>query len=461
MTSTNTGTAQDWLTGTGWVSATGIRPEFIRLGRYFDSSQADVKSAASLHIQQERIESVEALSDFPTDAQVLDLSSYFVVPGLIDAHAHLASIYDKFEPNAYLTIAAADSATLTTHIVTNAQRCLRMGTTCVRDMPGFSNFLNHESIAVREAASRGMLTVPRIVAYGWVEPTAGHMDMGLPTKFRNDPTLYADGPYEVRRMARRMIRDGVDGFKTAVSGGLGGRREEIWWTKYTDEELIALTDTAHGVGKLVAVHAHTDDSVRQGIRCNVDTIEHGVYMKQPTAALLAQKGIPLVPTLAVKSGRALERAMSAGALSPLQLRKRQEMINEQGNVVQIAFNEGVIIATGSDAYFTLRGDYWGLNNEEIKLLADAGMPLNEALKAATYNAAIAIGLAKDIGAIEKGRYADLVAFTRSPLDDPSVLTDPNAVALVMVGGEIVAGSYQGMVDVLRQSHIIPKEVGHA
>jgi imidazolonepropionase-like amidohydrolase len=274
------------------------------------------------------------------------------------------------------------------------------------------------------------------------------MDMALPAKFRNDPTLYADGPDEVRRMVRRQVREGVDGFKTAISGGLGGRMEEVWWKKYSDEELLALTDTAHGVGKLVAVHAHTDESIRQGLRCNVDTIEHGVYIKSETAAQLAERAIPLVPTLAVKSGRALERAKAAGAVSPHQLRKRQELINAQGQVIQTAHNAGVLIATGSDAYFTLRGDYWGLNNEEISLLMDAGLPPLEALKAGTLNAAQAVGMGDDIGAIAPGRFADLVAFTRSPLENPDCLTDPDSVALVILNGELVAGSSEALVKLL-------------
>jgi imidazolonepropionase-like amidohydrolase len=442
----------DWLAGKGWVWPTNIRPQIIKTNWMFDSKQGRILNGMAIHISDGRIDAIDEISTIASSPNgTLDLSKYYVIPGLIDAHAHLSSIYDPFEPNAYLTIAAANSATLTTHILRNSQRCLRMGITCIRDMPGFTNFFNQESIAVRDASERGLITVPRIVAFGWVEPTAGHMDLALPAKFRNDASIYADGPYEVQRMVRRMIREGVDGFKTAISGGLGGRMEEIWWEKFDDTELLCLTKTAHGVGKRVAVHAHTDASIRQGLRCNVDTIEHGVYMEKETADIMAEKGIPLVPTLAVSGDRALERAKSAGAVSPHQIKKRRSLIasDQRRKTVRLAFEQGVILATGTDAYFTLRGDYWGKNNEEVQLMIKAGVPPTEALKAATLGASLAVGF-DEIGALEKGRYADMVGLTKSPLDDPICLTDPDCVAIVILGGQVIAGSFDGLNEVRNQ-----------
>jgi len=452
--------ARDWLAGKGWIWSTAFKPRIVKTKWLFDSTKCNVRQNQAIHISDGLINSVEENdSDSATTNGVLDLTDYYVLPGLIDAHAHLSSIYDPFEPNAYLSIAAANSAILTTHVIRNSQRCLRMGVTCIRDMPGFTNFINQEAIAVREARKRGMLTVPRIVAYGWVEPTAGHMDLALPAQFRKDPTIYADGPSKVREMVRRQVREGVDGFKTAISGGMGGRMEEIWWEKYTDEELLALTETAHGVGKRVAVHAHTDHAVRQGLRCNVDTIEHGIYMEPETAEIMAEKEVVLVPTMAVSSGSALERAMAAGAVSPHQIEKRKALISsrQRPKMVKMAFDRGVILATGTDAYFTLRGEYWGLNNEEIQLLIDAGIPADEAIIAGTLGSSMALGLENELGSIEKGKRADLVALTKSPLENPECLTDPECVALVILDGEVVAGSIAGL-DAIR-AHLVMNQRG--
>jgi imidazolonepropionase-like amidohydrolase len=226
--------------------------------------------------------------------------------------------------------------------------------------------------------------------------------------------------------------------------------EEVWWKKYTDEELRAMTDEAHGVGKLVAVHAHTDEAVQQALRCGVDTIEHGVFITPETADTMATRRTPLVPTLAVKSGRAIERAKAAGAVSPHQLKKRAALVAVRGDAVKLAYERGVLLATGTDAYFTLRGDYWGLNGEEVQLFIEAGVAPRDALAAATAGAAAAVGLADKIGAIAEERSADLVAYTRSPIEDPSCLTDPDAVAVVVKDGEVVAGSFAGLQDVLAQ-----------
>lgn len=450
---------KDFLEGNGWVSKTGIKAEAIKAKWLFDSENGKVQNNRIIFVKSGKIDEIIESTEFNDDSEILlDLSQYYVIPGLIDSHAHLSSVYDPFEPNAYISICAANSATLTTHVIRNAQRCLRMGITCIRDMPGFTNFINQEGIAVREASIRDMLALPRIIAYGWIEPTAGHMDLALPANLRNDPTVYADSPYEVRRMVRRMVREGVDGFKSDVSGGLGGRMEETWWKKYTDEELLALTDEAHGVGKRVAVHAYTDNSILQAIQCGVDTIEHGIYLTDKTADLMAERRIPLVPTLSVRSQGALKLAQAAGAVSPHQLKKREQVLKDKNEYVLKAFKRGVIIATGTDAYFTLRGNFWGFNSEEINLLINAGLKSKDALRAATIGAAIAVGLNKEIGIIKKGMFADLVALKQSPLENPNALTNPDNIVLVIKEGEVVAGSHDGLQDVLSQISKYKKEV---
>ena len=188
---------------------------------------------------------------------------------------------------------------------------LEAGFTTVRDLAGPINPLNLEVLALRRAVAIGLVPGSRIFAAGWVGQTGGHSDLPLPDAWPRDESVYADGPWAVRRLVRAEIRLGVDLFKTSASGGAAGHKEELWWRNYTAEELAALVDEAHAVGKRVAVHSHTAEATKRALRAGVDTIEHGTELDEECLALFLETGAFLVPTISIRSERARRDAPPA------------------------------------------------------------------------------------------------------------------------------------------------------
>jgi imidazolonepropionase-like amidohydrolase len=280
-----------------------------------------------------------------------------------------------------------------------------------------------------------LVSGPRIVAGGWVSQTAGHRDMFPTRDYPRDPEWMADSPWEVRRVVRRMVREGVDFIKTSTSGGAGAHGEEIWWRNWTDEEIAALVDEAHAVGKKVASHSHSAESVKRAVRAGVDTIEHGIYIDDEAIEMMVEHGAYLVPTLSARSERALASRRSGG--SPSDVMRKFETAQAHGmGGFRKAYEAGVKIAMGTDTGRGLRA-YFGKNAYELGQMVQAGMSPMEAIVAATGTAATALGREDDIGTLGPGKLADLLVVDGDPLADVSILEDAERINLVMIGGRAV------------------------
>ncbi len=408
----------------------------VAAGRLWDGTGAPARPDTALLCRGGRIERMAPAAAFADwTGPRLDARDRTVIPGLMDLHVHLVSVVDPDEPNAIWAEVGARTQLLTLHAAKNARLMLEAGFTTVRDLAGPVNPLNLEVLALRRAVAIGLVPGPRIFVAGWVGQTGGHSDLPLPDAWPRDESVYADGPWAVRRLVRAGIRLGVDLFKTSASGGAAGHKEELWWRNYTGEELAALVDEAHAVGKRVAVHSHTAAATKRALRAGVDTIEHGTELDEECLALFLETGAFLVPTISIRSERAA-RGRAAGQAPAAVVRKYAEVAAVGDTWFRRAWEAGVRMAMGTDTYRSLRDD-WGRNAYELELMAARGMPHDQALLAATRNAAEALGAGDRLGTLEPGKLADLLVVAGAPDRDVTVLQDPARVEVVVQDGRVV------------------------
>jgi imidazolonepropionase-like amidohydrolase len=353
-----------------------------------------------------------------------------VLPGLIDSHVHLAT---DLGGEARLVREMRDEPGLQAlEAQWNGMKTLRAGFTTVRNLGDDGGI----TLGLREAIQRGWVQGPRIVdAASSISTTGGHMDgrgsrndelvAHLP-----DPENLCDSAESCRRTVRRQIDRGADVIKFATTGGVNSGTGLA--TRMLDEEARALVETAHSYGRKVAVHAHGADGIKVALRAGADSIEHGTVMDDEIVRTMRAKGTYYVPTLSTVNGYLERLARDPNAYTGAVKEQIDWRIGITGQSLQKAYPAGVRIAFGTDAGVSKHGR----NADEFELMVKNGMPPVEAIKAATVNAADLIGLASEIGTIEAGKSADIIAVAGDPLTDVTTL---KAVDFVMARGEVVKG----------------------
>jgi imidazolonepropionase-like amidohydrolase len=362
--------------------------------------------------------------------RVVDLAGHTLLPGLIDAHTHLVG-GDVLAVQDYATSRRLNEpvAMNAFRSVESAGRTLRAGFTTVRDV-GCREYLD---VLLRDAIAQRQFPGPRIVACGLgLTPTGGHVYMRA---------RQCDGADEVRKAVREHIREGVDAIKLiGVTGGQATPGSNPGMAQFRPEELEAAIDEAHHWGRHVCGHAHGVQGIRWAVEAGIDTIEHGQFLDDATAAVLAEKEVVFVPTLANDFNR--RRLEATGALPEVHRNRTRELeamgIRSPSAEERMAHcrKHGVVVAAGTDSggnAIVLHGD----NGAELVMLTQCGYSPMEAIMAATSVAARAIRMPQ-IGSVERGKMADLVAFERSPLDDITVVSALHGgrPTLVMKDGEI-------------------------
>lgn len=398
---------------------------YIKVGRLFDGRSDALAENVSVLIRGKTIEQVGKALPIPVGATVIDLSDRTLMPGLIDAHTHIvlhAGDYDAQilrETPEYRSIYAT----------VNAKKTLESGVTTIRDLgnegAGFAD------IALRDAINRGLVPGPRIVAaIHPVTSTGGYRLVGYSPYNRLPPiSSVADGPAEVRKEVRRLIESGADVIKIYMESYEKRQLRNDLLTgalNYSQEELNALVEEAHRAGTRVAAHTYSDEAARMAIAAGVDSIEHGLYLKEETFRLMAQKGIYYVPTLLVyelwRDGKIF------GAISAENKIKLSNTVREHTATFRRALATPVRIAFGTDTF-----ELPGTNAEELELMVRYGMRPIDALRAASLTAAALLGLSDLTGTIEAGKSADLIAFKGNPLEDIRVT---QGVSFVMKEGTV-------------------------
>ena len=371
----------------------------------------------------------DAFTDVPADVEVIDLRAAFVLPGLIDSHVHLdsdkAGVEGQLEGVTRSTPAAAFDA------LVNAGKTLRAGFTTVRNLGDGDGVV----LALRDAINAGKVQGPRILDAGRsISTTSGHMDGRL--GFREelaagfDTAHLCDDVASCRRAVRTQIGRGVDVIKIATTGGVNSRIGAGLGQQMFADEITAIVSTAHLYGKKVAVHAHGADGITAALEAGADSIEHGTSLDARGIELFKRSGAFYVPTLSTVNGYKERLAANPAAYSGDVRAKIEWRIGITGKALEKAHKAGIRIAYGTDAGVSLHGR----NADEFELLVKYGMAPAEALRAATLNAAELLGLEAELGSVEPGRHADLIAVDSSPLADVTVLKQ---VRWVMKAGEVV------------------------
>ncbi|MBI3978658.1 MAG: amidohydrolase family protein [Chloroflexi bacterium] len=416
----------------------------ILCGTLIDGCGGAAQRDVGLLVEGNRITQIMPRAQAPRGERlrIIDASDQTVIPGLMDIHVHLATVSDPGEPHGLWSLMATPPPLVTLHAARNARLMLEAGFTTVRDVAGVPNRLNVEIVCLRRAIELDLIAGPRLFVAEWVGQTVGHIDANLPPTWYREPGINADGPWEVRKLARECFRQGVDLIKTSASGGLSGYFEEFTWRNYTVEELSALADEAHAVGKRFAVHADTAPAVKKAIAAGADTLEHCTFLDDEAIELMVKHGTYMVPTLSIGSDRAAEGRQRTGNTRPAVLRRAQMASDGGRESFQKAHAAGVKIAMGTDTYRSLR-EYFGKNAYELELMVRNGMSPMEAIVASTHVAAEALGAADRVGTLEVGKLADVVVVDGDPLADIRILQDLARIPVVVKEGRIVADRRAG------------------
>jgi imidazolonepropionase-like amidohydrolase len=356
--------------------------------------------------------------------RTVDLRDRTVLPGLIDTHVHLS-----FSPDTALTSAAVDTAEDVALIAyANGLKTLQAGFTTVRDV-GSDGYSIH---ALRDATEEGRVVGPRIVLSGTsLSIVGGHGDMsGLNRKatealYPYDYTGACTGAVECALRVREAAKYGADLIKITSTGGIRSQQARGLGQHLTDEELTSIITTAHSLGLKVAAHAHGGQGVEASVRAGVDSIEHGTYLDDATAKLMAQRGTWLVPTLGLLDGHDPAEA------SPAVRAKMEEARRVRGRNIRLAMQYRVRVAFGTDAGVSPHGE----NARQFRLMVEQGpMTPMAALRSATVDAAALIDRSDTVGTIEPGKFADLIAVSGDPYSDITVL---ERVSTVIKGGRVI------------------------
>ncbi len=412
-------------------AAASAEPTYIRAGRLIDVPGKAVRGPSTIIVDNGRIVSVtDDQIRIPPGAAVIDLSTKTVLPGLIDSHVHLDS--DRGGEQELLADARNDPPLQAYEAQMNGMKVLRAGFTTVRNLGDDGGI----TLALRDAIKNGWVLGPRIVdAASSISTTGGHMDgrgalNDEMVAHQPDPENLCDSVESCRRVVRRQIDRGADVIKFATTGGVNSGTGLA--TRMFEDEARALVDTAHAYGRKVAVHAHGADGIKLALRAGADSIEHGTVMDDEIVRTMKAKGTYYVPTLSTVNGYLERLAKDPNAYTGAVKTQIEWRIGITGQSLRKAYPAGVKIAFGTDAGVSKHGR----NADEFELMVRNGMPPVEALKAATVNAADLLGLASEVGTIEPGKAADIIAVTGDPLADVTVL---KGVDFVMARGEVVKG----------------------
>lgn len=359
------------------------------------------------------------------DAQLIDLSQSFVMPGLMDMHVHLQHELGPKNDSQALRMSDADVLMASANY---AEKTLMAGFTTVRDLGASPE----QMYALRDAINKGWVKGPRIIASGSVSVTGGHGDVdGISPELLELHTAktICDGPYDCRRATRRAIKFGADVIKITSTGGVLSDTNTGTGQQMADDELKEVVDAAHALGRKVASHAHAADGINAALRAGVDSIEHGSYANKESIKLFKKSGAYLVPTLMAGDtvvNLAKTTDFMSDAIKTKAIRVGVDMIAN----FKSSYKGGVKIAYGTDSGVSHHGN----NGKEAVLMARAGMKHSDILKSATINSADLIGMGNSLGTLEVGKLADIIATDMSPLKDINALL---SVGFVMKSGKVV------------------------
>ncbi len=400
----------------------------IHAGRLINGESDSAFTEMTVRVDGSRIKAIESgyVAAGPDDT-VIDLKNHTVMPGLMDMHVHLTSQYtEDSRLNRFIT----NEADYAIDAVKYAKRTLEAGFTVVRNLGDAFNV----TIALRKAIEDGDVPGPRVFSAGKsLATTGGHADPtnGWASHIAGDPGPrqgVVNGVDDVRKAVRQRYKDGADWIKITATGGVLSVAKSGENPQFTDEELVALVDTAADYGLRVAAHAHGTEGMKRAVIAGVASIEHGTFMDQEVMRLMKKKGTFYVPTILAGDWVA-EKAKIDGFFPDLVRPKAAAIGPVIKSTFAKAYKAGVPIVFGTDSGVSAHGD----NAQEFSLMVEGGMPPMEAIQSATSVAAKFLGIDDTHGTLEANKQADIVAVPGNPLDD---ITAMERVSFVMKAGII-------------------------
>jgi len=392
-----------------------------------------VQNGKILEIREGYVQAADIQVD--GDVNIIDLSGHFVMPGFIDLHVHLSGQAGSNRKTDAVTKTDADAA-MTAQMY--ARRTLLGGFTTVRDLGSRGTAI----FALRDAVKAGKIAGPKIIAAGEsITPTGGHGDVH---GFRQEildvmkSTGVCDGADGCRAAVRRQVKRGADVIKVTATGGVLSETATGTGQQFTDEELRAIAETAHALGRKVTAHAHEKAGIEAALRAGFDSIEHSMWADKGTMNLFRETGAWMIPTVyPITAVGDTPEKMKQGPfkdMPPPIMAKLLRLGRQPKDMTRLAHDMGVKIALGTDSGVSPHGE----NANEFVEYVLVGMTAMEALMAGTVNAAEAAGVADKVGSLETGKAADIVAMAENPLDD---ITEVLRVQFIMRDGVVFKQSH--------------------
>lgn len=400
----------------------------IHAGNLFSATDDSLQSRMTIVVDGNKITAVKKGYISAEDGDtVIDLKNHTVMPGLMDMHVHLSS---QQGPSSYMERFTLNEADYTLKAAHFAEKTLSAGFTTVRNLGDGYN----ETIALRKAIDKGLAQGPRIFSAGKsIATTGGHADPsnGMAHKLRPDvgpEQGVINGVAEARDAVRQRYQDGADVIKITATGGVLSVAKSGQNPQFMDDELEAIVATANDYGMTVAVHAHGKEGMKRAIKAGVTSIEHGTYMDDEIMDLMKEHGTWYTPT--ILAGEFVAQKAKIDGFFPELVRPKAAAIGPLiQNTFSKAYKAGVSIVFGTDSGVSAHGD----NAQEFALMTEAGMPAAEALRSAMVSPAKLLNISDELGTIESGKLADIIAVEGNPLEDIRVM---EKVVFVMKDGAI-------------------------
>ncbi len=397
-----------------------------------DGTGGPVQGPVDLLVEGDRVGRItpsESRAPAEPGVRTLDLTGTYVLPGLMDAHVHLASEQGATQME---RLRRMNPVLSTVSALENARRTVLGGFTSVRNASAPFGV----AIQLAKAVDQGRVTGPEIFASGrGLSITGGHGD---PQNGWPEETLEmigpatVDSPDEVRKETRRQLRVGARAIKLFATGGVLSFGDKPDARGMTEEEMRAAVEEAHNVGVKVLAHAQGLQGIKNAVRAGVDSIEHGIYLDAEAADLMAERGTAFVPTLSAPE-QIMAHASDTSRVPPWAVEKTRVAIEHHWNAVSLARARGVRIVLGTDAGTPF--NFHGENGQELRYLVRAGLTPMEAILAATSYAADLLG--SEAGILAEGRTANLIGTRENPLEDIEAIARADRLGLVMLRGRVV------------------------
>jgi len=413
-------------------STVGAQQTYLHCGALFDTKTGTILEEKTIIVEGKAILSVEdGYISGGGDDRTIDLKNKYILPGLIDMHVHIEG---EFGPRTYMKRFSDNEADTAFESTVFAKRTLMAGFTTVRDLGGTG-----VNIALKNAINKGLVVGPRIFTAGKaLGTTGGHAD---PTNGVNKKLIGDPGPKEgvvnsvddAKKAVRQRYKNGADVIKITATGGVLSVAKSGQNPQFTEEEIRAVVGTANDYGFHVAAHAHGDEGMYRAVNGGVTTIEHGTLMSDRTMKAMIEKGCYLIPTISAGK-QVAEKAKIPGFFPKVVARKALEIGPLHQATIKKAFENKVPMGFGTDAGVFPHGK----NAIEFGYLLEAGIPVKESLKQATVVNAQLLGMENQLGQLQKGFLADIIAVDKNPLEDVGIL---EKVSFVMKEGKVYTSSF--------------------